>query len=75
MRLGLERFINCGARIAQGEGPFTILLNRNLEKDNNDPVFIHIDGEAMKITHLKSIVIKKNELFKEGKIKVLLRKE
>lgn len=41
LRLGLERFVNCGARLAQGEGPFTINFHR---KETDSPTFIHIDG-------------------------------
>ena len=50
--------MNCGGRVAQGEGPFTINFKR---ADDNVPTFIHIDGEAMKVNQLSRIVIKKSE--------------
>lgn len=57
LRLGLERIINSGARIAQGRGPFVIKIKK---EEENYPTYIHIDGEAMKIYHPKEIIIKKS---------------
>lgn len=64
--------MNSGARVAQGTGPYSISFRRT---ESNTPTFLHIDGEAMKVRQLRSVVITKNELVGNGRIRVLMRKE
>jgi len=47
-----------GAKLAQGGGPFKLVLekaNKKAEEDN----FIQIDGESIKVTNLKQIRIQR----------------
>jgi hypothetical protein len=39
------------------------------------PTFVHVDGEAMKVHQLRSVVIRKNELVRGSRIRVLLKRE
>jgi hypothetical protein len=41
LSLGLERIVNSGARVGQGEGPFSLSFKRTATET---PTFVHIDG-------------------------------
>jgi hypothetical protein len=63
--------MNTGYRVAQGKGPYKIIISRD---HTNTPSYIQIDGEALKILHLKDIVIRKSTLVPNGHIRVLINK-
>lgn len=48
LKLGLERFFNCGGTVTQGEGPF-LLSFRNTPPNK----YLHIDGEPYMVEGLK----------------------
>jgi hypothetical protein len=72
LRLGLERLGSFGARVGQGEGPFSIQFNRS---EDNSFTYIQIDGEAMKLRQLQEVVIQKSNLAPGGRIRVLTKKK
>lgn len=68
----MERVCNSGARVAQGEGPYRISFKRT---EDEEPTFVQIDGEAVKIRQLREIMIRKHPLMPKRGIRVLLQAE
>lgn len=72
LSLALERISRNGSKLAQGRGPFLIEFKKVIEGE--EETFMEIDGESLKVINIESIRIERSRRFKNGKIKILKRK-
>ena len=69
--LALERSWGGNAkRITQGEGPYVFNFKKN-EKEEKHRTYLQIDGEFIRFTHPKSLVIRHSKFVPNGVIKIL----
>ena len=59
-------------KISQGGGPFHFTFKEKKD-DKKHRTYLQMDGEFMRITHPKSITVRKSALAPNGKIRVLRR--
>lgn len=72
MGIAMERTIGgFGNRIAQDSGPF-IFNFRAYPDEEKHRTYLQIDGEFLRFTHPKKVIIEKSKLLKDSKIKVLV---
>jgi hypothetical protein len=57
-------------KIAQGSGPFYFEFKKYEPKEKHR-TYLQIDGEFLRFTHPKSVMIRKSLYGKNGKVKVL----
>lgn len=59
----------CGYKVAQGPGPFELRFKKNeLDPDT----FMQVDGESVKVRHLKRISVERSVHYPNGRIRVMV---
>ena len=71
MGMAAERtFGGFAEKIAQGQGPYYFEF-KEYDKQEKHRTYLQVDGEFIRFTHPKSVLIRKSILGKNGKVKIL----
>jgi hypothetical protein len=69
MGLAFERLGHMASKVAQGPGPFVI--NFNPPQNEDDHIFLQVDGEFLKVYHPRQMIIEKCSKVPMGFIRVM----